>query len=663
MNASDAPLSREELLHALYEASELEHNLMCTYLYAAFSLRSGPGEGLSAEEAADLEGFRKVITRVAIEEMGHLACVWNITAALGGVPRFGRANFPLDPGILPAGIVVKLAPFSEAVIQHFVHLERPSNSDEPEGSGFEPVRVFQRGSSRKSLTPMGVDYDTVGDFYATLENELRRFADHHGQEATFCGDPAFQLTSEDTGLDGVTPVRCLKTAIEALDAIVAEGEGAAEHAGDSHFGRFADVRARLAELKAQRPGFEAAHPAATNPVLRRPVASGRVWIEDETAAATVDLANSAYALMLRFIAYSYAVPSTSPEKRLVIDLSLGLMRAMTALGERAARLPAGPSNPDCNAGMSFTTLRDAAPLPRGAGARRFFVERLTQLGEASVLLAADGDVRAERAMRLLLELVTRAESRLLAIHDGPAESPSTAAATASVPKAVPSEPSRDPNVSPTPIVVDGVEHVPGRHLTLMFDAKRCIHARFCVTGAPNVFLANVDGPWIRPDAVSKERLMEIAHACPSGAITYQRKDGGPDEPVPPVNLLTIREAGPYAVRAELDLDGTRLTRATLCRCGASKNKPFCDGSHHAAGFDASGEPTTRNADPLPERAGRLEVVPQVDGPLRLRGSVEILSGTGRVVERTTTAKLCRCGGSANKPFCDGTHTSIGFRSG
>ena len=126
-NLEVTPPSREQLVHVLYEAAELEHTLMCTYLYAAFSLRSGEAEGLSAREADAVAGWRRVIINVAVEEMGHLTAVWNITAALGGAPRFGRGNFPLDPGNLPAGIVVKLAPFSEAVIQHFVHLERPSD--------------------------------------------------------------------------------------------------------------------------------------------------------------------------------------------------------------------------------------------------------------------------------------------------------------------------------------------------------------------------------------------------------------------------------------------------------------------------------------------------------------------------------------------------------
>src|SRR5882757_3251213 len=193
MDVEVRTISRERLLHALYEAAELEHNLMCTYLYAAFSLRSGAGEGLSAVEAEAVERWRRTILNVATDEMGHLSAVWNITAALGGSPRFGRGNFPLDPGGLPAGVVVKLAPFNAAVLQHFIYLERPTESNEPDGEGFAPEFLFKRGTNKPRLMPMGLDYDTVGAFYETLGCRLREFVERNGEAAAFCGDPTLQL--------------------------------------------------------------------------------------------------------------------------------------------------------------------------------------------------------------------------------------------------------------------------------------------------------------------------------------------------------------------------------------------------------------------------------------------------------------------------------------
>jgi CDGSH-type Zn-finger protein/uncharacterized Fe-S cluster protein YjdI len=329
-----------------------------------------------------------------------------------------------------------------------------------------------------------------------------------------------------------------------------------------------------------------------------------------------------------------------------------LMRAVAPLGERAARYPAGPSNPACNAGMSFTALRDAAPFPPGAAARRYFIERLAELSKAAQELRPSDDARLVMSARLFSVLSARAVQRF---------DLSAPAATASAPRATLAEkpaPANEPTV-----VQDGVESVEGRAMTLTFEARRCIHARFCVTGAPTVFLANVQGPWLHPDTLDADRLAAVAQECPSGAIKYRRKDGRPDEIAPPVNLAAIREAGPYAMRGDLRLDGAKIGyRATLCRCGASKNKPYCDGAHHEIGFSATGEPASGQTDMLPVRDGVLNVDPQPDGPLQIRGNLEITSGTGRVVARVTSAYLCRCGGSATKPFCDGTHARIGFRS-
>ena len=654
MEAILSPPSREQLLHRLYEAAELEHNLMCTYLYAAFSLKSGEEEGLGKEEAAAVARWKRTILDIAVEEMGHLAAVWNITAALGGVPRFGRGNFPLDPGYLPAGVVVKLAPFGEAVLQHFIHLERPVGSREPDG--FEPEIRYLRGVPKPRLTPMPLDYDTVGAFYASLGESLNRFVARLGEGAAFCGDPALQLSPAEIDLSGVKPVICSKTALAAFTSIVRQGEGAQSDSEGSHYNKFGAIRSEFAALKAANSNFDPAFPAAVNPVLRRPPRpEGRVWIENEDAIVCVDVANSAYALMLRLIGYAYAVASPNPEKALAVDLAIELMHAITPLAERAARLPAGPSNPGCNAGMSFTVLRDAAPFPQGTGARRFFTERLDELAAGAATLNK-ADSRSAMAARLLADLATRAKRDFESAARVPAQQAASVVQAAA--------PVMQAAAPPAAKMVDGVEEIEGEKLTLLFEAKKCIHSRHCVTGAPKVFLANVEGPWIHPDAIDADRLVEIAHVCPSGAIRYRRKDGKPDETAPPVNLIAVREAGPYAVRAQMRLDGKEgLFRATLCRCGASNNKPFCDGSHHEVNFVATGEPPPGKTDMLAVRDGVLAIDAQTDGPLQVRGNLEITSGTGRVVARVTKTWLCRCGASANKPYCDGSHTRVGFKSG
>lgn len=646
--------SREQVLHALYEAAELEHCLMCTYLYAAFSLKTSIDEGLTAEQLEAVMRWRRSILQVAVEEMGHLMAVWNITVALGGAPRVGRSNFPVDPGYLPAGVVVKLAPFNMATLQHFIYLERPEGSAEPDGDGFAPERVFVRNVEGPRLTPMGVDYDTVGAFYQKLGNGLRLLAEAHGEAGAMCGNAELQLSSAEVSLPGAKRVICLKTALAAFDAIITQGEGAQQNTADSHYQKFAAIRAEYQQLLAADPSFVPAFPAATNPVMRRPPRpEGRVWIEDPRATATVDLANSAYGLMQRLLAYTYAVPTQDPDKALSLDLAIGLMHALTPLAEHAARLPAGPSNPTCHAGVSFITVRDASALPPGPGARRFFCERTEQLAEAAVRLQEDGDPRTRAAASIFSKLAQRAKEGFDLSRPAPwAAAPAVAASIA---------PSVAAPVPPTS-VQDGVEQVEGEKLTLLYETKRCIHARFCVTGAPTVFLANVQGPWIHPDTIDVERLVDIAHACPSGAIRYRRRDGRPDESAPPVNLAAIREAGPYAFRGDLSLNNVPAGfRATLCRCGASKNKPFCDGSHHDVGFTATGEPPTGSStDALAVRDGPLHIDPQQNGPLKVRGNLEITSGTGRVVARTTSAFLCRCGQSQNKPFCDGSHAKVGF---
>ena len=207
------------------------------------------------------------------------------------------------------------------------------------------------------------------------------------------------------------------------------------------------------------------------------------------------------------------------------------------------------------------------------------------------------------------------------------------------------------------------ETIRGKHVTILFDGERCIHSRNCVLTHPDVFVPNVDGEWIHPDAQSVEAVVLTARMCPSGAIRYQRHDGGEEEPAPIVNTVRVRENGPLAFNAPLRIAGEDAgPRRTLCRCGLSKHKPYCDNSHIEGGFHASGEPPIKKSEALAARDGELVVEPQRNGPLKVTGNLEIVSGTGHTVDRVTESWLCRCGHSRNKPFCDGSHRKSGFEA-
>jgi CDGSH-type Zn-finger protein/uncharacterized Fe-S cluster protein YjdI len=212
-----------------------------------------------------------------------------------------------------------------------------------------------------------------------------------------------------------------------------------------------------------------------------------------------------------------------------------------------------------------------------------------------------------------------------------------------------------------------IETVVGQQATIHFDAEKCIHSRGCVLSHPDVFVPNVQADWIHPDAQPVEELMHLAKACPSGAIRVARNAAvaglAPNSDAAPiVNTVRVRENGPLAFEAELFIGGQKQDspRATLCRCGYSNSKPFCDGSHSAAGFSASGEPVAANFEALAVRNGPLNVQPVPNGPLRVVGNLEVVSGTGRTCNKVAETYLCRCGHSKNKPYCDGSHKAAGF---
>ncbi len=204
-------------------------------------------------------------------------------------------------------------------------------------------------------------------------------------------------------------------------------------------------------------------------------------------------------------------------------------------------------------------------------------------------------------------------------------------------------------------------------ITVSFDRVRCIHSEECVRGLPEVFDTE-KRPWIQPDKSEPDRVAEVVMRCPTGALQFERRDGGAEEPVPNENVVAVAANGPLYVRGDIEITdstGTVLledTRVALCRCGESRNKPFCDNSHKQVNFRDAGDLGEDRLTLKPAADGRrLQIVPTVGGPLILSGEVEIRSADGETAYRGTKTTLCRCGHSANKPFCDGSHAEVMWR--
>lgn len=207
----------------------------------------------------------------------------------------------------------------------------------------------------------------------------------------------------------------------------------------------------------------------------------------------------------------------------------------------------------------------------------------------------------------------------------------------------------------------------GPQIRVTYDVARCIHAAECVRGLPAVFDPR-RRPWVSPGAAPADDVADVILRCPTGALGWERLDGRYAEEPESANTLTVSENGPIYARGRIELrdaGGGHLadeTRVALCRCGASRNKPYCDGAHEEVEFRAPSELGPGSPKPVVEREGPLVVRLIADGPLRLDGPFVLRpAGSGATAEGGSCS-LCRCGGSRRKPYCDGTHREIGFRA-
>ena len=396
---------REQLIYLLTEAAEIEHGLMCTYLYAGWSLKRNADEDVTPAQLESIERWRKEIRSVAMEEMVHLAMVNNMLMSIGSPPHFRRQNFPVPPGYHPSSLVVRLAPLTRDTLAHFIYLERPEGMEMAQAPGFESTLVYERRSPVATLTPTAEDYDTVGHLYRGIEQGFEQLAERMGESVLFIGNPEAQVGPELMDLDGLFPVTDLDSARKAIQVIIEQGEGGradGPHGEESHYARFCAMGDEYDAFLAEDAHFTPYRNVALDPVMLAPIdASGNTHVQAADASRVLDLANAVYGLMLRLLASGTATErGTAARRRVDIDSAVALMHVINSLAVSLTTMPADDGG-ELRAGMNFHLPRSALALPQRHAGTLLMAERAHEIAlSLDEVAAAVPAVHADLAARL-----------------------------------------------------------------------------------------------------------------------------------------------------------------------------------------------------------------------------------------------------------------------
>ena len=388
--------TREDLINTLRLAAELEHNLMCQYLFAAYSMKRSTSEGLDEVQLEKTRGWGALITLVARQEMEHMGLVLNLLSAIGGTPYLRRPNFPQN--IKRYGklhIKSELTRFDKDTIGRFKIFEAPH--PEP-GTEFCVTRGVAREEIRAQLlapqvhkqtaaargaqrAPSEIEFTSIQDLYLSLAAGFVTVAQTIGEKNLFIGEQNTQVwggpgtpygegSMDDLnqyGLDLIHVVD-LDSAIEAIVEIVEQGEGILappaymEHVHYCIFSNILDEMGR----------FDAARPVVRNPLTRmHPDITAPREVNIITRPETREIANLfnlSYELMLLLLLFLYGSRHKTPTQAvaLINAIFFPLMTMfIRPLSEILTQLPAFKDKQG-NAGPGFELSQNVLLLPKPA---------------------------------------------------------------------------------------------------------------------------------------------------------------------------------------------------------------------------------------------------------------------------------------------------------
>lgn len=145
-----------------------------------------------------------------------------------------------------------------------------------------------------------------------------------------------------------------------------------------------------------------------------------------------------------------------------------------------------------------------------------------------------------------------------------------------------------PNLKSKQNHMEKVKEYQSGDVTVLWKPGKCMHSENCWRGLPDVFRPK-DKPWIQPEKADQTTLTSQIDKCPSGALSY-RLEGQMDLAKPDRLKIKVTKDGPYLLKQDVIIelpDGNKEVKESaiaLCRCGASSNKPYCDGTHKKISF-------------------------------------------------------------------------------
>ena len=386
--------SREQLVYLLTQASELEHGLMCEYLFAMFSLKRSTAEGVTEEQLGRILAWEGAITEVVMQEMLHLALATNLLTAIGAPPHFSRPNFPILSGWYPDGVQIALVPFGERALRHFIYLERPEGMELEDADGFHALEHARPLMHEGDLMAEPQPWQTVGHLYRGVESGLRHLVERYGAHEVFIGPRRGQARWQAFQWSEITPIDNLEDAQRAIDHIVEQGEGARGDWRAAHFGIFVGILEELRSMREADPTFEPARNVEPAYVHEPDDADGAVTIiGDPFAARVADLFDATYETALQALG-RYFVHSTESNEQVATLAFVAkrlMSRGLRPLGIALTQLPVGSDRDGPRTGATFTIVPATFYLlPHRNAAWHVLRHRVGDLADRAAELAEEG---------------------------------------------------------------------------------------------------------------------------------------------------------------------------------------------------------------------------------------------------------------------------------